>query len=557
MTTVPLPGSAERTAPSGIRRVIAMEVVSGLGDGVFWVGLTAVLLDRGLGAAGFGVAAIARLGPRALISAPAGVLADRLDRRWLLVSLDLLRAAVLVMLAFAAASGVGPAGLLALVAVGYTLAAPYRPALTAALPLVAGEDGLALANAQVSTVRQVMTFVGPLIGAGLVAVWSPTAAFIVDAASFLVAAIVLASIRALSYRSAATPSKLAEQRHRWLRDLTTGWNDIRGTTGLSVITLLVFAMYVARGAELVLFIFVAEQQLDLGTAGIGILTGAVGLGAIAAVPAASRLARSDHATGAMAASLLTTAIPLAALAAIHSTPAACLVLTILGAGLVVFEVLSVLMLQRLARRDLLGRIFGVVGTASNAGKLLGAIVAPVLVACFGVSTALVSIAALVTVCAGAAAPGLRSVSLTARNRHDQLRPVVDVLSQLGIFDGASTAVLERVASSIRVEVMPGGTDVLSQGEPADDLYIVRTGQLAVLDEETTINTLDTDDWFGEIGLLLRQPRAATVRTSTSVELWRIPGPTFLTALRESAAEPVALFSVMADRLGRNVDPPEN
>jgi len=532
-----------------------MEVVSGLGDGVFWVGLTAVLLERGLGAAGFGIAAVARLGPRALISAPAGLLADRLDRRWLLVALDLLRGAVLVMLAFAAASDVGAAGLLALVAVGYTIAAPYRPALTSALPLVAGEDGLASANAHVSMVRQVMTFVGPLIGAVVVAAWSPTAAFVVDAASFLVAAVLLASISALSDRFETGASNLAEQRHRWRRDLTTGWSDIRDATGLSVITMLVFAMYTARGAELVLFILVAQEQLGLGTAGIGVLTGAVGLGAIAAAPAATRLAKTDHTTAAITVSLATTAVPLAALAAIQSTPAACLVLTVLGAGLVVFEVLCVVMLQRLTRRDLLGRVFGVVGTASNAGKLLGAIAAPILVATLGISGALVSIAVLVAIAAGVAVPALRSVSRVVSERREELRPVTDVLSRLGIFDGASTAVLERVGSSIRQEMFAAGTDVVRQGEPADDLYIVRTGRVVILDGDATINTLADDDWFGEIGLLLHQPRIATVRALTDVELWRIPGATFLSALRESAAEPTALLAVMADRVGRTPEAP--
>ena len=139
----------------------------------------------------------------------------------------------------------------------------------------------------------------------------------------------------------------------------------------------------------------------------------------------------------------------------------------------------------------------------------------------------------------------------------QLRPVTDVLSRLGIFDGASAAVLERVGSSIRVELLPAGTEVVRQGEPADDLYIVRIGRLAVLDGDATINSLDDDDWFGEIGLLLRQPRSATVRTLTDVELWRIPGTTFLSALRESAAEPTALLDVMADRVGRTSSPPRS
>jgi hypothetical protein len=151
-----------------------MEVVSGLGDGVFWVGLAAVLLDRHADAAGFALAAFARLGPRALVSAPAGVLADRVDRRRLLVTLDLARALLMLALAAAAAAGVELSILLAIVFVSYTAAAPYRPALTAALPQVAGESGLATANALLSTVRQLMTFLGPLAGAVVLRYWSPS-----------------------------------------------------------------------------------------------------------------------------------------------------------------------------------------------------------------------------------------------------------------------------------------------------------------------------------------------------------------------------------------------
>lgn len=142
-----------------------MEVVSGVGDGVFWVGLIAVLLDRGVGVEGFAVAALVRLGPRALISAPAGVLADRVDRRRLLVGLDLARAAVMVGLAAASRGHGGLVLLLGGVLAAYTLVAPYRPALSAALPLVAGERRLSSAAALVGTIRQLMTFIGPVIGA--------------------------------------------------------------------------------------------------------------------------------------------------------------------------------------------------------------------------------------------------------------------------------------------------------------------------------------------------------------------------------------------------------
>jgi hypothetical protein len=49
------PGATLRVA-SPVRRIVGMEMVSGLGDGIFWVGLAAVLIDRGAGAAGFALA---------------------------------------------------------------------------------------------------------------------------------------------------------------------------------------------------------------------------------------------------------------------------------------------------------------------------------------------------------------------------------------------------------------------------------------------------------------------------------------------------------------------
>ena len=53
---------------------------------------------------------------------------------------------------------------MALVLLSYTIAAPTRPALSAILPAVAGERHLAGANAVISIIRQIMTFVGPLLG---------------------------------------------------------------------------------------------------------------------------------------------------------------------------------------------------------------------------------------------------------------------------------------------------------------------------------------------------------------------------------------------------------
>lgn len=536
---------------AGVRRVVAMEVVSGLGDGVFWVGLAAVLIGRNSGAQAFTLAALARLGPRALISAPAGVLADRVDRRRLLVGLDLRRGAVMALLAVTAAAH-GPLPLILVMVLGsYTLAAPYRPALTAALPAVAGESGLAAANAMVSTVRQLMTFIGPLVGAVVVEVWSPTVAFAVNAGSFAVAATLIASVDGLSGRRRVDDESIAEHRAHWVHDIKAGWHEMTQRAGLTVITVLVFAMYVARGAELMLFVLLADQRLDLGAPGVGVLTGAVGLGALAVLPIARRVANSDSPAVLVFVSVGATALPFLVLSVTHSLVVASGALVALGAGVVVFELISVVLLQRLVRRETLGAVFGLVGTVSNAAKLIGALAAPLLAARFGIGTAMAVGGIAIAVLAVACIPGLARLSRGTRARHDQLRPITAVLASLALFESASQPVLERIASAIEVAPIDAGTVVVRQGDEADYLYIAREGHFEVFDGDVRIHEVRAGEWFGEIGLLQQRPRTATVVADVAAVVWRIPGDLFLDALEDGASEPTMMVEVMADRLARS------
>ena len=542
---------------AALRRIVGMEVVSGLGDGVFWVGLAAMLLQRGVGAEGFALAALARLGPRALISAPAGLLADRIDRRRLLVGLDVIRGVTMSGLAAASAAGAGTDTILLFVVLSYTFAAPYRPALTAALPLVAGEEELASASAHVGTVRQLMTFVGPLVGAVALEFVSSSWAFLFNSATFAMSALLLIPVRQLAghpdpmVMADNTKHGLAAHRAGWIRELSAGWTEILSRTGLLVVTLLVFVMYSARGAELVLHVLVASQRLGLGPSGIGILTGALGLGALCMLPTASRLADSSHVAPVMMAALASTALPMIVLASFRSPIAASASLVVVGAGVVLFEVVSVALAQRLARREMLGRVFGVVGMASNAGKLLGALVAPVLVAAVGLRGALVTTGVLVAVGSALCLPGVIRLSRAASARRDLLRPRVDALAALGLFDGASRSALEQLASSIVTEHVEPGTVLIRQGDPADDLFVIRSGTFSVDDDAVGINAMKPGDWFGEIGLLRRSPRTATVTADGPAELWRIPGDVFLAALEAVAMEPRELFSTMVERLARS------
>lgn len=528
-----------------------MEVVSGIGDGVFWVGLAAVLLERDVGPEGFALAVLARLGPRALMSSPAGILADRVDRRALLVGLDVARAAVMLALAVSATVDASSGVLLAFVLLAYSLAAPYRPALTAALPLVAGEERLSTANALIGTTRQLMTFVGPVFGAALLTWSTPAVAFAFNAASFAVSGLLLSGVRGLTSPIAARTNGSSAAAPGWVRALGEGMRDTTATAGLAVVTLLVFAMYAARGSELVLYVVYSGERLGWDARGVGVLSAAVGLGALCVLPVATRVAEGRHLPAAMLAAVATTAAPLAGLAAIDSGAFACVVLFVLGAGVVLFEVLSVVLVQRLVRLDRLGTVFGFVATASNAGKLIGALSAPPLIAAVGLRSTLLLTGASVGVAGLAALPRLRSLAVVVRTRGTELLPLADAFGALALFDGASRASLERLAAAAVTDDVAADVVVLREGDPAEDLYVVIDGELEVTTAGQVVNALGPGDWFGEIGLLLRRPRTATVRTVTNAKIVRIPGDVFLGAAGSITAEPSAAYELMADRLARS------
>lgn len=520
-----------------------MEIVSGAGDGVFWVGLIAVLLEAGVGAGGFAVAVVVRLAPRALLSAAATSWAERHPTRVVLVMLDIARSIAMIAAAVLSALGATPWAVLVPVAIAYSLAAPYRPLVTGALPAVAAERDLSALNARVSTVRQLMTFLGPLAGAVVVGAGSPTVCFVVNALSFAAAAALMRGVRELDDGPVA---------HRRAEVGAAGWGLAAAEPGVRVIVVLVGAMYVVRGAELVLFALLSER-LDLGDGGIGVLTGAVGLGALAVMPVAARLADRLAPDRALTVSTLMTVAPMLVMAVGSSVVTVCLALVLLGASVVAFEVVSVLTLQRIAPRGAVARVFGLVAASSNAGKLVGALAAPLLVVVTSLEVAFVIVAGVVVVAGAGCAPGVRALSDRAAARRRVLRPTVEVLAGLALFDGASRASLERLATTLTEQDVGVGRALIREGEPADALYIVRRGRFEAFVGDRRVNTIDTDGWFGEIGLLQRVPRTATVVAATDGVVWRIPGPDFLDALTDVASMPAALLAEMSERLRRTAE----
>jgi MFS family permease len=528
------------------RLLLGAFVVSATGSWLCDVALLAWLLDRTGSAAWIAAAELARIVPGALLGSFAGVLADRWDRRRLLVSLDLSRAALMLLLAAIIAADGAPIVVILLIGVNSLLGIAYRPAIAAATPQVVDERSLAAANAAEGAAGQITWFLGPAIGALVLALSTPAWAFVVNGATFVVSALLLVRLR---LRPLPTEGA-GERRPSFFDEFREGLSVARGIPEVVVVIGLSAAALFAFGFEQVLHVLVAQDRLGIGAKGLGWMTAAMGVGGLAAAPLTMRAARTHHAGQALAVSGMLMGLPLALLAVVTSPWVAAALLFFEGIGNILFEVLARTLLQRLAPASVLGRVFGLESSAAATANLLGAVLAPILVGAFSLEAALLIGGGALVAYAVAALPSLARAGRASLRVAGELEPRVDVLARLPFLEGAGPEVLESIAAAVAPQELAVGAVVLAEGGPADDLYVVRSGRLDVSVRGTKVNEVGPDDVVGEIGVIYRRPRAATVTTRTPALLWRIPGGAFLSAIERHDIMPDGLRRGIADRLAQ-------
>ncbi len=110
--------------------------------------------------------------------------------------------------------------------------------------------------------------------------------------------------------------------------------------------------------------------------------------------------------------------------------------------------------------------------------------------------------------------------------------------------------LERIAIAARLQPrhLPRGTLVVKQGEPADSLYLIESGQVVIEQSGQTIASLSEGDLFGEISLLTGEPHRANARTLTTTDLLELPGADFYRLIQQYPALEADLRAMAERRL---------
>jgi MFS family permease len=226
--------------------------------------------------------------PTVVVGLLLGPLLDRLERRSLMIAADAVRIGVFMALPFAP----NAATVVALAAVAGLATGFFRPAVYAGIPNLVPDAELPRANALLLGIENVSWAVGPLVGGVLTAAAGPSAAYTINAASFVVSILLVLRIPPRMLQS-----ERALSRGHW-RDLRDGFSATLRSPSMRAVLVAWGIASLATGAANVAEIFLAKHTFSAGDLGYGLLYSAMGAGLVlgtflsAAVLARSGVART-------------------------------------------------------------------------------------------------------------------------------------------------------------------------------------------------------------------------------------------------------------------------
>ncbi len=331
------------------------------------------VLSLGVGEGQTGLLQTALTLPFILFAIPAGLLADRISRRWLMAGAEALRAAALIGILALIGLGLLTLPLLALlgfIAVCGTVV--YSVAAPALVPSLVSPKLLPAANARIELARTIAFASGPALGGVLVGWLGAAPAFGFAAALSVTAVVLLSGI----YEPAREP---APQRHP-LQEIKEGAVFVLHHPLLRPVFITQFIFNTASFLVLAVFVPYAVRRLGLSAIGVGTTLAMYGVGMVAGALSATRVMRRfafgtvialGPVTGFVAAIVLalTTVLPSPLLAGLD--------FILLGAGPILWVISTTTLRQSVTPPRLLGRVSAINIMSYGArpvGAALGAVV---------------------------------------------------------------------------------------------------------------------------------------------------------------------------------------
>jgi MFS family permease len=511
-----------------LSRLLGGEFVSAIGDWLYLVALLVVIYQKTGDPVILGAFAALRGVPYILLSFVAGVVADRVDRRLLLLLTDLARGACMLGMTVVLVLDGPILALMALAILAACFSTFFYPAIGAYVPnLVRDERQLGPANSAWASLDNLGFVVGPALGGLLVALGGTTLAFVINAATFLVIAAILWGLPPSS--NVAAPSG----------SVATGSTEVaapadggpsqpsrRPLIGLAVLRIVDYLIFGGIGT---LTVILATDILRAGPEATGYLNAAVGIGGVAGAVVAAGLVLRRSLRIPVLAGAIVVALGAALTGLAPVLVAAMVAIVLVSGGHFVLEVVAATIMQRVTTDAMRGRAVGSLMTVNAVAEAAGSFTIPVLVTAFGAAVVLGGAGVALLVASGV---GLALIGASISRAPTAVEATVGRVVRLPLFSGVSNAAVERSLDRFLARSVRAGEVVVRQGEPADHFYVIQIGSFAVTQSGPDgaireVRRLGPDDVFGELGLLHAAPRSATVTATTDGVLLVLDGRDFL------------------------------
>jgi MFS family permease len=484
-----------------------------------WIAVLVFAYEAG-GAAAAGAIGVVQLIPATIFAPVASLLGDRYRRERVLLAGYLIEALAMGLTAAALLVEAPNLVVYALAALTATTVTLTRPAQGSLLPSLARTpEELTAANAAAGWIESLSWFGGPAVTGVLLAVWGPGAVFVTMSAALLLSALLAARIGASSVPPARAHDGSA------LGDLLGGFRTLVHEPQPRLVVLLMGASFVMEGALDVMLVVLAFKMIGIGSAGVGFLNAAVGVGALLGATLATLLV-ARRLTPALMGGAAAWGTALVAVGIFPIRALAPVFVGVAGAGRPLIDVAGLTLLQRVVHDRVLSRVFSVLEGLRMAGLALGLTVAPILFALLGQRATFVVVGAFLPIVFLLAWRPLAVIEASVAVPAARLA----LLRSLPIFAPLSAPSLERVASRLIPIEAPSGTEIVRQDDPGDRFYIIESGGVTVSKNGRQVATLEGGDFFGEIALLREIPRTATVTTLTDTLLYALERDDFLEAV---------------------------
>jgi MFS family permease len=499
-----------------------------------------VVAFRDGGATAVGIVVFARMAPSFVLAPLGTTLADRFPRDRVLVWSCMIRAAATAAAALLLAADGSKVVVYALATLATAAFTVFRPAHSALLPaLCVTPLQLTSANVVRGLVDSVSTLLGPLVAALVLDVGSPAAVFAVTAVLSLGSGTLL-----LGLRYEAPPRGAPQPLRRIVRETTEGYRGLVRYRDAGLLFGIALGQTLTRGFLNVFVVVMALELLDTGDSGVGLLTAAVGAGAVAGSLAASVLVSGRHLAVVEGIGVMLWGLPLTLSGALPDEPTVLALMCAIGVGNALVDIGVFTLPARLVPEELLARVFGAFESLAALTVAIGALVTPLVIDRLGLRGALVVLGLVAPTLVALSWRRLRKIDASIAHRDEE----IGVLNEVSIFRPLPMPAVDSLALHVRHAHVAAGQEVFHQGDYGDRFYVIADGEAEVIGDGRLIRTMRRGDGFGEIALLHDTVRTTTVRARTPLELYTLDRRHFVFAIGGYQSSTREADTLVDDRL---------